>query len=222
MPLRSRAAGLIRRVPQDPPRLFPNLIGWYTTNSVTATQWQDISGAGNHATLGGGTALGSVTAGNGATNISQALTGTSTAHTVQWPAAILPATGYTLFHVTRYTGGTNRRIYTASVNWLSGHWGGLSGQYHQLAWVTNSTSNYYGNNWFITTDQINNVRTNGITRGTSGGSGAGRMNINIGYPAETSTFQTVECIVYNRVLTAAEYTVIESYLANKHGITLNT
>ena len=222
MPLRSRTTMLRRRVGQDVPRQFTNLIGWYTTNSVTATEWQDLSGAGNHATLGGGATLASVAAGNGATLISQALTGTSTAHTVQWPVAILPATGYTLFHVTRYTGGTNRRIYTANVNWLSGHWGGLSGKYHQLSWVSNSTSNDYGNNWFITKDQINNVRTNGITRGTSGGSGAGRMNINIGYPAETSTFQTVECIVYNRVLTAAEYTVIESYLATKHGITLNT
>lgn len=222
MPLRSRSAMLMRRAQQDVPRQFTNLIGWFTMNSVTATQWQDLSGAGNHATLGGGTALASVASGNGSTLISQALTGTSTAHTVQWPAAILPSTGYTLFHVTRYTGGTNRRIYTASTNWLSGHWGGLSGQYHQNSWVTNSTTNYYGNNWFITTDQINNVRTNGITRGTSGGTSAGQMNINIGYPAETSTFQTVECIAYNRVLTAAEYTVIESYLASKHGITLNT
>lgn len=199
------------------------LIGFYTLSSVTASQWQDTSGSGNHATLGGGAGLATVAPGNGATNITQVLTGTSTSHTVQWPAAILPSTGYTLFHVTRYTGVSNARIYTSSnTNWLSGHWGGLSGQYYQNGWLTNNVTSYYANNWFITTDQINNVRTNGITRGTAGGSSAAQMSINIGYPAEVSTFQTVECIVYNRVLSAAEYGQVESYLASKFGITLNT
>lgn len=206
--------------------LFPltvsGLVGFYTMGSVTATQWQDISGNGNHATISGA-AIASIAAGNGATAITSCLTGTSTAHGILWPAAILPAT-YTLFHVTRYTGVTNARIYQGNtINWLSGHWSGLSGQYYHNGWLTNSTSNYYGNNWFITTDQNSLGRTNGITRGTAGGSASDRLSINSGgTTTEFSTWQTVECIVYNRTLSATEYAAVESYLAAKFGITLNT
>lgn len=202
------------------PTVISGLVGWYDMTQLTTTQWTDKSGSGNHATISGATAT-SVTAGNGSTLITNCLAGT-TSHTIQWPAAILPAT-YTLFHVTRYTGGTNSRIYTGSSgNWLSGHWGGLSGQYYHEGWLTDSTTNYYSNNWFITTDQNSLARTNGITRSTSGGSASQRLSINLCPYGEQSTFQTVECIVYNRTLTLSECSDVELYLATKYGITLNT
>lgn len=204
------------------PSVYSGLVGWYDMSAVTSTQWTDKSGLGNHATISGATAT-TIAAGNGATLITNCLYGSSTSHTVLWPAAVLPST-YTLFHVTRYTGGSNARIYQGySNNWLSGHWGGLSGQYYHSGWITNSSTNYYGNNWFITTDQNSLGRTNGITRGTGGGGSSDRLCINTGVNGgEASTWQTVECIVYNRTLTSAEYTDVELYLAAKYGITLNT
>jgi len=196
------------------------LVGWYDMTAVTPTQWTDKSGSGNHATISGAT-VNSISAGNGASLITSCLYGSSGSHTVHWPTTILPST-YTLFHVTRYQGGANSRIYTGSGNnWLSGHWGGLSGQYYHEGWLTNNTSNYYGNNWFITTDQNSLARTNGIQRGTGGGSSA-RLSINLCPYGEQSFWQTVECIVYNRTLTSTEYIKVEDYLASKYGITLNT
>jgi hypothetical protein len=202
--------------------VLSGLIGRYDMKALTTTQWTDQSGIGNHAVISGATAT-TIVAGNGATLITNCLYGSSTSHSVLWPVAVLPAT-YTLFHVTRYTGGTNSRIYQGySINWLSGHWGGLSGQYYHSGWITNSSTNYYANNWFITTDQNSLGRTNGITRGTGGGGSSDRLTINAGVgTGESSTWQTVECLAYNRTLTSIEYGLVESYLATKYGITLNT
>jgi hypothetical protein len=195
------------------------LVGWYDVSSAGASQWTDLSGSGNHAVISGATVQ-SISAGNGATGITSCLYGTTTSHTVLWPATILPST-YTLFHVTRYTGVSNSRIYQGySTNWLSGHWGALSGQFYHQGWITDNTTNYYGNNWFITTDQNSLGRTNGITRGTGGGGTSDRLAINTSGTGEYSTWQTVECIVYNRTLNATEYGTVESYLASRYGITL--
>jgi len=206
----------------DSPTAVSGLIGWYDMTDVTTTQWTDKSGSGNHATISGA-AVTSTSAGNGATSITSCLNGSSGSHTVLWPTAILPST-YTLFHVTRYTGGANSRIYTGTGNnWLSGHWGGGSGRFYHEGWVTpEGGPDHYGTNWFITTDQNYLARTNGITRGTAGGGATARLSINLCPYGEQSFWQTVECIVYNRTLTLAEYANVEVYLATKYGITLNT
>jgi hypothetical protein len=200
------------------PQIISGLVGWYDTTSVSGSSWNDKSGNGNHATISGAT-VATVSTGNGANAITSVLTGTSTAHTVIWPTAILPAT-YTLFHVTRYTGGTSGRILTGyNNNWFSGHWGGLSGQFYHQGWLTDQGTSYHGTNWAVYTDQNSLGRSNGITRGTGGGGASDRLAINAGSSAsEPSTWQTVECIVYNRTLTAAEYVSVERYLSAKYGI----
>jgi len=218
------ARGFGETVQTKPP--VAGYLAWYDTTSVVGTNWYDKSGNGYTATIAGATLT--ATSGNGATGLTTALYGSSAATTqsVTWPVGILPAT-YTLFHVTRYTGTTNARIYTgADANWLSGHWSNLSGQYYHSGWITNNLTSYYANNWFITTDLNTIVRTNGIAR--TGGAGAGapsyaRLAINTSnWSGELSTWMTVECIVYNTNLSAGNYALVESYLANKYGITLNT
>ena len=200
------------------PTSVSGLIGWYNLDAVTTTQWTDQSGLGNHAVINGATTS-TVAAGNGSTLITRVLAGT-TAQTILWPAAILPST-YTLFHVTRYTGVTNSRIYQGySTNWLSGHWGGLSGQFYHQGWLTDNSTNYHANNWAIYTDQNSLGRSNKIQRGTGGGGTSDRLTINASAntTGENSTWQTVECVVYNRTLTSTEYATIENYLSVKYGI----
>jgi hypothetical protein len=141
---------------------------------------------------------------------------------MEFPAGILPAT-YTLFHVTRYTGGSNQRIYTANsgTNWLSGHWSNLSGAAFHEGWISQPSGSLHGNNWVISTDQNSLYRSNGVTRGSSGGSASAALGINTAnWSGESSTYQTAEVIVYNRTLNAGEYASVESYLATKYGITI--
>jgi hypothetical protein len=196
------------------PTSISGLVGWYNMDAVTTTQWTDQSGSGNHATISGATTS-TVAAGNGATAITRVLSGT-TGHSITWPTTILPST-YTLFHVTRYTGVTNARIYQGvNTNWLSGHWDNKSGQFFHQGWLSDSSTNYHGNNWAVYTDQNSLGRSNKVTRGTGGGGTSDRLCIN--GKSESSAWQTVECVVYNRTLTSTEYGTIENYLSAKYGI----
>jgi len=201
--------------PPFTPTSVSGCVGWYNLDAVTTTQWTDQSGSANHAVINGATTS-TVVAGNGATAITRILAGT-TGQSITWPTTILPAT-YTLFHVTRYTGVTNSRIYQGvNNNWLSGHWGGLSGQFYHQGWLTDNSTNYHGNNWAIYTDQNSLGRSNKVQRGTGGGA-SDRLCINNTGNGEYSTWQTVECIVYNRTLTFTEYVDVENYLSAKYGI----
>jgi hypothetical protein len=213
------------------PTSLSGLIGWYDTFSVSGTTWTDKSGSGNNATISGATVVS--TSGNGAALLNQALHGSSTAHTVQFPAAIVPST-YTLFHVNRYTGGTNSRILTsttasgAGFNWLSGHHSGNAGVAYHGGWLTPIT-NIHGNNWVLSVDQNQLYRSNGVTRGTSGGATSPSVSggdfshcpsIGINSGSEQSTWMSAEIIVYNRTLPESEWRLVENYLATKYGIAL--
>ena len=210
------------------PQSISGLIGWYDTTSVSGTSWLDKSGLGNHATIVGATVT--ATSGNGASFISSALHGSSTTHQVNWPTGVLPNATYTLLHVTRTTGVSVGRVYQGSgSNWLMGHWpsGGTqtTGVAYHNGWV-NSVNVGHGNNWFISTDQTQLYRSNGVTRGSSGANTAGgstdpgRLTINGLGVGESSTWMTAECIVYNRELGATEYGQLEQYLSSKYGIPL--
>ena len=208
------------------PTHISGLVGWYDMNSISLedSEWIDISSNHNDATVSGVT-ISAAPAGHASTNITSAITGTPS-DSILWPASVLPST-YTLLHVTRYAGAASNRIYQAyNTNWLSGHQGGDSGQYYHNGWMTDHSTDYYGNDWFITTDQNTTVRTNGIVRSTTGAGSPsyGRLSINnnsVLFP-EYSDFQTVECIVYNRTLTTPECELIEQYLSGKYGIILGT
>ncbi len=199
------------------PPVTSGLVGLYDYESWTGTQWSDISGSNNHATSITGTITTTTTTLNGSTKSIQALQGATTAG-IRFPSAtILPST-YTLFHITRYTGGTRQRIVTGvNNNWLSGHWGGNTGVAYHEGWLTTQTD-IHGNNWFISTDQNSLYRSNGVTRGSSGGSASTQLSVNRGAYAEYSDWNIAFLCVYNRTLSAAEYQQVESWLSSRYGI----
>jgi hypothetical protein len=198
-------------------------VGWYIGDSWDgATTWRDLSGNNNHATVSStGITRGTSIAATKNTGIYfRSLRGT-TSGTVTWPETILPST-YTLFHVARYN-GTERRIFTGlSNNWLSGFWGGLSGQAYHGGWLTNNTTDYYADNWVISTDQ--NSRYRGFSGGSSnestgGGGTSARLAINTGTSSsETSDWEVAEVIVYPRTLSSGEYVTVENWLKGKYGM----
>ena len=203
------------------PTSLSGLSGWYDLDSVSGTTWTDKSGNGRNATISGAS-IGSVS-GNGSNLITSALHGSATTHSVSWPSSVIPDTNYTVFHVTRYTGVSNARIYQADgLNWLSGHWMGYSGVAFHNGWLTQSAGTVHGNNWLISSDQWDLYRSNGVSRTVSGGGTrvTPRLVINSGGSSEYSTWMTVECIVYSRVLAISEVQQIELYLASKYGIAL--
>jgi hypothetical protein len=134
---------------------------------------------------------------------------------------------YTLFTITRYTGGTKRRIIEGTRNdYLSGHWNIASGIAHHGSWITPKTD-VHANNFFIGTDIATQYFTNGTLRGTNttpaitfmpplainkGEYGVGNTN------PETSDGQCVEVIMYDRQLTELERKKVEHYLASYYGI----
>jgi hypothetical protein len=190
-------------------------VGWYNASSWTGSQWTDLSGNGNHAT----TIRGSISVvsgtGNGATATFNRLQG-GTGDGLRFPTSILPST-YTLFHVTRTTGGTRQRIVTGyNNNWLSGHWSGGSGIAFHEGWLTDQ-GNRHGNDWFYSTDQNSLYRSNGVTRGTGGGAST-HLSINHGTYSEYSDWQCAEVLVYPSTLSSTDYQTIEAWLAYRYGI----
>lgn len=156
--------------------------------------------------------------GNGASNAFITLQGT-TSSKVQITTAQIPQ--YTLFHVTRYTGGTKGRIFTGSTNnWLSGFWSGSSGVAHYDSWVTPSSNAAFGNNWLISTSSNNNIyRGNGVSYANGTGSINYMPPITINY-SEASDFQLADVLIYNSYLSLADIKIVEAFLADLYGITI--
>jgi hypothetical protein len=163
--------------------------------------------------------------GNGATATFPAIYGGTTAG-IRFPSAILPST-FTLFHVARYNGANEARIFDGlTQNWLSGFHGGNAGVAYHDGWITPYTE-YHGTNWVISTDQNSLYRSkstayNGgaYNQDTGGGGTNKQLTINYGIYASTeaSDWMVAEVIVYNSTLSSADYNLVESYLENKYGI----
>jgi len=186
------------------------LIGLYNGDLYGTTVWNDQSGSGNHATIGG-SGLGTSTL-NGKT----ILTGT-TATTILWPTTILPST-YTLIHLARYlpSGGTNARIFRGNAqNWLSGFWNGNTGVAYHNGWITASASTV-PNDWVFSTDTNTTYRANQFLRGSSGAGSPNYDRLAVNTTGEPSHFMIAEVLVYNRTLTEAEMIQTENYLMAKY------
>ena len=184
------------------------LVGQYdiTSWNNSTKVWSDLSGAGNNTTAFTGTPL-------AGTNYIYGGTGDS----LTWPTAILPTT-YTFFHVARYSGASRGRIFQGvSTNFLSGFHGNKAGvAYHGTGDVAPSTD-LHGRNWVMSTDQNFLYRSNGVTRGSSGGDGlTTRLALNTGGYPEPSDWQCAEVLVYNRTLSLGEIQQVESYLQFKY------
>jgi hypothetical protein len=199
------------------PPITTNLLAVYDGLSWDGTKWNDIYGS-YHATTIKGTVTSTDVTGNGATQTFKTLQGATTAG-IRFPSGILPAT-YTLFHVTRTTGGDRKRIVTGlGNNWLSGHWSGSTGVAYHEGWLTGQT-NIHGNNWFISTDQNSLYRSNGVTRGSSGGSASTNLTINDGQFGEYSDWQCAFVCVYSGTMSSIDYASVESWISSKFGITI--
>lgn len=204
------------------------LLSWYDGDSwnSSANRWDDKSGNANHSSNTTGTInVLTHTSGSGSSRTFKYIAG-NTASGVRLSPPAWPSSGdYTFFHVTRYTGGTRARIWQGTAgNWLSGHWSNGSGRFYHEGWMSSSGTNYFGDDWFITLDQNDFVRTNrGQYTFSSGGNyNPGGVAINTAgaggccNSSETSDWACAVAIVYNRKLSSAEYQLIENFIFNKY------
>jgi hypothetical protein len=202
------------------PTSIPNLYAWYTPQSWSTTnnRWEDISGNSRHTIL----TKGSITVGNSTdTNgrTIQCLIGSTTAG-VRFPTTVLP-TQFTLFHLTRYTGGTRGRIFDGigvNYTWFDGFHINKSGVSYRNAQLTPQLD-VFVNNWVLSSSQNNIYRANGIQQNNAIPTGlSAQITINYGDAAnvEPSDWACAEVIVYNRLLSIQEINLVEQYIRNKH------
>jgi hypothetical protein len=204
----------------DRPPISSGLFAWHEASTISGSTWPDSSGNGRNASVASGTVSLVSTTGNGASRTFFTLSGTPSSK-INFGSGVLPAT-YTLFHVARYTGGTKARIFDGvGVNWLSGFWGGNSGVAFHNGWIS-AVSDSHGNSWVLSTDQNSLYRSNGVTRGSSGGTASAPLTIVNGMhgASEGSDWMVAEVIVYDRTLSASEYQAVELWLSSKYGITI--
>lgn len=148
------------------------------------------------------------------------------------PATTITLTGgYSMFFVSRQTGVTNSRVFQSTTNnQLFGYWGG-----YKRALYIDASPNYLTTAASDTVwDLFTHTRRSGGSHSmfrwqgalqfqdfSSSGNGLTGLAINSGaYPAETSTCEIAEIIVYNSQLTIDQLTFVETYLSNKWGIPL--
>ena len=155
----------------------------------------------------------------GSTSSFTCLQGT-TASTIQFTMSPLPQ--YTLFHVARYTGGSNKRIFGSPTNnWFSGFYNGNNSVANHENWITSITNVATNNNWLLSSDTQYLYKANGSNMTTVQNTGNAYMpplTVNLNSYQENSTFQIVDVIIYNSYLTAAQISTVESYLANLYGL----
>lgn len=208
------------------PLQISGCIGYYLPENWTGTQWSDASGNDNHVTNLRNSGAFYTDSYDGTSHGANAtfpiLSGTAN-EGMRFPSGILPIP-YTIFHVTRYAGEQKQRIISASnINWLSGHWAGLSGVCFQNGFLTSSSTDYHGTKWVISTTMKNRYRSksNGSVQynftGTTALSTAPALTLN-DYGSEIGDWAVAEIIVYNRELTSTEYESVELYLQTKYGI----
>jgi hypothetical protein len=105
---------------------------------------------------------------------------------------------------------------------LHGFHGGQSGVAHHNGWVTTETDRH-GSNWVLGTSFASNYRSNGVSRGTSGGTATlSPLTINNGtyYTTQASNFEVAEVLIFNTQLSLAQIAQVEDYLAVSYGITI--
>jgi hypothetical protein len=196
---------------------IPNLFAHYTPNSWQNNRWEDASGNGRHTIETRGSIRVDFSTDPSGRRI-QALMG-NTGAGVQFDTSVLPPQ-FTLFHLTRYTGGSRGRIFIGNrINWLDGHWAGRSGVSYHNEWITHPDPSRFGDNWVLSASQNGRYRANGQELNAGGRGGAStHITINFGnvWGNERSDWACAEVLVYNRHLNNTEIGAVESYLANKY------
>jgi len=203
-------------VRNDTPFIFNGLVGYFTGESWTGSVWNDISPIGNNSSLVTGSPVNNSVTLNGFRCMSG-----GTAAGIRFPAGML-VSGYTLFHVARYNGSSQARIFDdyqgGSINWLSGFWSGQAGVAYHNTWIT-GTGGVHGSNWVLSVDQKDLYKSNGTQRSsTTGNTTNVSLSVNYGSYDEKSDWACACIIAYNRTLSAAEISQMELYLNRKYAI----
>ena len=227
VPKFSRSAGQTEI--DDINQLPTGIIGWYDGGSFDpkSNHWLDKSGNSNHITTCFGQINMVVSGGNGSTE-TKYITGDKNAG-LTLPSPVLWNGGkYTFFHITRYAGNTNGRIWAGTTgNWLSGHWNNRGATIYHDGWLSGGGRWSYegmltGKDWTLITDQPSYARINRASYQFWGGSGNIPQNISInnGNYNEKSDWACAEVIIYQRELSVAEIEVVESFLYTKNKLSV--
>ena len=129
---------------------------------------------------------------------------------------------WTLFAIVRYTGGSRGRILASNtINFLTGHHGGTAGVAYHEGWITPSSTDYYGNQFFINTDTAAKMYTNGYIRQTTGGNTITylpTLYINQDPYSQSSDWEVIDIIFYNTELNDENKRAVELFLSSYYGI----
>jgi hypothetical protein len=205
-------------VPSTIPRPWGAYRAGHTNN--TSTSLYDFTGNGRNATISGTAIVNAIASGNGAAASVPYFTGT-TATKIEWPSGSVPTT-FTICSITRYNGGTRKRIIDSSFGTvLNGHWDGKSGiaYYGGFKTLQSQSTAVSRDDWVVmcgTNDSAisnpNNIITNGVASGSaSGGTGGVTLYIN---RDESSDFAFQQVLIWDKGLTVSQLTTISSTLMN--------
>lgn len=206
------------------------IVGWYDGGSfeTKTNRWLDKSGNSNHITDCFGVINVVVSGGNGSTEIKY-VTGDKNAGLTLPSPAVWNGGRYTFFHITRYAGNTNGRIWAGTTgNWLSGHWANRGAAIHHDGWMSGGgrwshEGMLNGKDWTLITDQQKYARINRAAYQFWGGGDAIPQNISINKsstPNEVSDWACAEVIIYQRELNVAEIEIVEAFLYNKNKLSV--
>jgi len=195
------------------------VMAWDASNPASypgsGTTIYDLSGNGNNGTLYNGVGFSSANGG--------VLTFDGVDDYVQG-GPNLSSTNYTVIGAARYTSISGRIIAGWGNNWLLGHWAGYTNDHYAEGWVyynpsisnTNwaiytGTGNISGDNYQFFMNNVKLAENNGGSQGPNGisiGQGGG----------EYSSAQFSFLLVYNRVLSEQEITLIYNNYKNRFNL----
>jgi len=137
---------------------------------------------------------------------------------------ILPAV-YTICTISRYNASNRGRIFQSdTVDWVHGHYNGLSGQAYYGAWLTNNSKNTSQENWLVMCGAVNQQAYvdvdefvgNSTATMLAAGTTVGNVVVNSGFQqAQISDFNIMEVITWDRILNDTEMFFAMAYLNSK-------
>lgn len=205
------------------------IVGWYDGGSFDqkTNRWLDKSGNSNHITSFFGQINTVVSGGNGSTE-TKYITGDKNAGLTLPSPVVWNGGKYTFFHITRYAGNNNGRIWSGTTgNWLSGHWANRGAAIYHDGWLSGGGRWSYegmlnGKDWTLITDQPSYARINRASYQFWGGSGNIPQNISInnGNYNEKSDWACAEVIIYQRELSISEIEIVEAFLYTKNKLSV--
>jgi len=206
-------------------------------NGSTVSAWLDKSGYGRHANGVMGTpayVAASATA-NNAPVVSFSSAGGDDQLFTSYNFDGLGA-NYSVFGVSRYTGGDNERVITSKTrNWLFGHWGGGDERWHAESWIHNAgtaNTNWHAYAGIIGPAVNGNVANPGadfwkdgvqLANDNQGSSDTaykpGALAIGAWQTSsESSNAEVAQVVIFDRALNEAERRIVQNHLSSRYDI----